>query len=775
MFTLLALACSSPGIDPGSTAPPSDDDTPFGTPPGTEPPTEPGTTPPTVTTPAGPFDDDLGLVCTPAVGPLAVGAAPVGSTPFLPTSNGFVSATYATAADGVWVTYTDGTSGPTSQRHQLASFSDHLPKNPTPTTTSRDRTWDAYWGVVIDGVRTWLNTVPEDSVAYEPGTGMVRVAQTVGGATVTTWWFAPFQAGGERDLVSVATVTWAGAGDHDVSLAVLHNAHTGGEGASSGESVTAGPGGAVVEARGGDRILHTPLGGGVATAGPSGDPNNPWIRLGAPFDGTLTSGDDVAVGFEWRATLSAGQSLDGGAVWSIDATDRTGFVAGRSPAEVRDAELDDWAAWHAADTLPAGLSVDEAAVAAQSLAVLRMAQVRAPGPGYGQLLASLPPGGWTISWPRDQAYATVALIRTGHLDEARDALGFVIAGDAGGYASLLGLDDYLVSVARYFGDGTEDSDHAWCPDGSDAGPNVELDDWGLFLWAFGELATASPGDALVTEQLDAVIAGVAEPLAALVDPANDLLVADSSIWERHWDSCFPNGRKQFVYSSLNAVVGLGVASSLGGDPDHAHVADRIRAGLLRFAADGGPIVPYTAANGQSCAFVASAPDETCAGCGPYDASVIELVNHGIVRPESTVARGTYDALRSHLAIGGGSPGFRRADDGAGSVNPYPWYDDQEWVVIDLRMAAAAAAIGRATGDPGYDADAEALLGWITDQATVNHGLIGELLSDGAYTPEDDADNWDLGADPGGAFQGAVPMVGFGAGAYLLALDAIRTP
>jgi GH15 family glucan-1,4-alpha-glucosidase len=89
-----------------------------------------------------------------------------------------------------------------------------------------------------------------------------------------------------------------------------------------------------------------------------------------------------------------------------------------------------------------------------------------------------------------------------------------------------------------------------------------------------------------------------------------------------------------------------------------------------------------------------------------------------------------------------SPGFLRSDDG----RSYPvnnWYDLQEWVVIDLRVAAALVRMNRA-------ADARVLLDWVDAQAAANMNLISELY---------DAVSSD--------YQGAVPMVGFGAGAWIL--------
>jgi GH15 family glucan-1,4-alpha-glucosidase len=260
---------------------------------------------------------------------------------------------------------------------------------------------------------------------------------------------------------------------------------------------------------------------------------------------------------------------------------------------------------------------------------------------------------------------------------------------------------------------------------------------------------------------------------ALIDDDNDLLVRDSSIWERHWYDCFPNGRKQFTYSSIQAVAGLRVATTLSGDPTYTAAAERIRGGLLGPASEGGPVLFWETPAGDTCPLLASAPQEICTGCGPYDGAVIELINHEVVRPQSSLAVGTLLGVHRALQMGNGSPGFLRNDDGSGTTNPFPWYDDQEWVVIDLRMATATARVAAATGDETLRANAETLVAWVTAQALANHGLIAELLSDGTWTADDDADHVRPGVDMGMEYQGAVPMCGFGPGAYILALEVLH--
>jgi GH15 family glucan-1,4-alpha-glucosidase len=728
------------------------------------------------------LDDDLGYACDIAFTPLAAPPSPSRSFHALPTSNGYVSATYATDLYGVPVTYAGGFPGVSDMHHRLYTFTEHVMARPNPSEVTRDLLFDLYLGIRVDGNGTWLSEVNESEAGYVPGTGIVRFVQHVDGLDIETYIFAPFH-GESYALVVVGRVINSDAAVHAVDLYSLQNFHAGGEGTADGENVSLQGTDAIAETRVWDVLLHRSIGAPTHYgAAPAGGDDNPWGRLAAGQDLTdgLVSGDDVAAGFQWSmASLDAGDEAWGGLVVGFNgngedagalASRVDAFVAGRTPQQVVEDEQAFWDGYHAVETPPAGLSADELAVYRQSTAVLKMGQVREPGSGYGQVLASLPPGGWNISWPRDAAYAIVALARSGHLDEARDALQFQIGGDAGYYASYLGISDYLISACRYHGDGTEESDGASCPDGSDAGPNVELDDFGLFLWAYGAYLDASGDTDFENDTLTAVLEGVADPLVALIDPAQDLLVADSSIWERHWEECFPNGRKHFSYSDVQAVHGLRVAHELSGDPVYEVAAERIRGGLLDLS--DGPAFEETF-DGAACPVLASAVEEVCGFCGPYDASVIEAVNLEVFRPDSSMAKGTMRALSEHLAMGNGSPGFLRNDDGAGTTNPHPWYDDQEWVVIDLRMAAAMAVMGEALGDPTLTANAEVVVDWITALARENADLIGELLSDGVYTAEDDADHTNLGWDNGYEYQGSVPMCGFGPGAYILALEQIH--
>jgi hypothetical protein len=541
----------------------------------------------------------------------------------------------------------------------------------------------------------------------------------------------------------VVRVTNAGGSPSGaVSLFAIHNLHLGSgrpETGMDGEHISwDGTAGAYTETGpSGAAAAYLPL---TAPSRHACSPNNPWpvVSAGGDLVNTDDSGtmSDAVAGFQWDVSpLSAGASVTRGVVVGLDSAGGAGplvaalrdFAGGRTAEDLLGAEEGGWTAWHVSAPFLAALSPAELAVWRQSVAVLRMAQVREPAPSLGQIVASLPPGQWNISWVRDACYAAVALARSGHTTEARDALKFMLDATADGYESYVGRP-YRLSVTRYFGNGTEESD--W----NENGPNIEFDGFGLFLWALEELVTASP-DPWWEPYWPALRDEIAGVLVALQDPVTGLIAPDSSIWEVHW-----NGRqKRYAYTSLAAARGLCAA---------AHLAQRMgdAAKAAEYESAALAIRDAVTENLVDAAFaLAQSWEELESGSGYRDAAVVEALNWGLVRPDGRIGTATLDGFLLHLRPPSGR-GFFRNDDGG-------WYDNQEWVVIDLRAANAFRLNGRS-------GVADDLITWITDQAGLNQDLIAELF---------DATTSD--------YAGASPMVGFGAGAYVLALAdrAAATP
>src|SRR5207249_3314115 len=81
--------------------------------------------------------------------------------------------------------------------------------------------------------------------------------------------------------------------------------------------------------------------------------------------------------------------------------------------------------------------------------------------------------------------------------------------------------------------------------------------WGLFLWAARAYVDASADAAWLASPTrkgdtvyDAIRAGVAEPLAANLEPSG-MVIADASIWEVHWGN-----RQHFLYTTAAAARGF---------------------------------------------------------------------------------------------------------------------------------------------------------------------------------------------------------------------------
>ena len=647
--------------------------------------------------------------------------APHVSYESLPFSNGYAAGVYDTG------------------KRRLDVFLPHLYQAWDEQTTTPNLLYDAYFGVRVDGAGQWLTEVAPSAVEYLPGTGVLRIIAHTDSLKITTWLFAPMDVSAPA-LAAIAKVEVSDGAPHAVSLYSLLNFHVGGTTAEPGPANET----AMWDAKdqltkeegtaSGHAMLTLPF---PAPAHRSVSPDNAYALLTAGKDltdlGASGVMDDVIVGYQFDAeggTLAPGQALWGGVLMAYGDAARPlalGWREGGTPEALLQAELDGWAAWQALtvlpDSPPVTLDPKRKALLHQSLAMLRMAQVREPntplGKPHGQVLASMPPGIWNIAWVRDGAYSIRALAKTGHTDEARWALDFILGGDAGDYADLVG-HDYAVSVCRYYGNG-----HEWSDGGETAaGPNVEFDDFGLTLWAAAALFDATGDAEWLSERWPTLRDGVADVLVALQNPVTGLLPADSSIWEHHW-----NGhQKQFAYTQVTAARGLCDASWLAaqlGDTERADTYAKA-AHSLRKAIVSEFVLPGGALAGNL--------EEIPAGKA-VDASAVEALLMGVVPPEGPVGAATL-ALFDDVLIAPSGHGYKRNDD-------LDWYDEQEWVFIDLRVALAMRLAGMAS-------KSDALLSWVVEQSTLNYGLVAELYEE-------------VTAD----YEGAVPMAGYGAGAYIL--------
>lgn len=667
--------------------------------------------------------------------PLPVTYRPHRSQAELPSANGLFAATYD--------------AGKTA--HKVATLRDHIYARKSATEPSKDFCQEMMFGYRRAGLSQWLSDVAEQEIGYLPGTGIIRTLQRVAGVSYESFYFAPM-AGGVTESALVALVHARNEGQDVADCAIFADLdfHLGGDADAAGEWVWNYAPGALMEGKDqtGNRLVYRAIGPVAHWSAGNTAANDPFTRVVA--GGHLTDANDgqtpaldVKCGFE-SAIAGGGTFAAGADAWfgvaillREDGDEKAIQAAadaflGKSDAPALLArERAFWDAWHKGEIVPPGATPDEAALIRQSTAVLKMAQCREGGASAGQVLASLPPGQWNITWVRDACYAVRALLETGHVEEAKAALGFFLNAQAGLLQAQVGKP-YAISVARYTGGGVEESDD----DGQ--GPNVELDDFGLFLSALRAYEEKTGDAALLAAAWPTVRDRVADVLEAEID-ANGLIRADSSIWERHQTQKqdTPDGKKQFAYTSIEAVDGLGAAAALAALAGDAAKAQEYQAAAARVMAG---IASGLLLGDAICSSV----EDKAQGLDlALDGAALEAVSLGLFPPRSSVTTATLAALERLRTFGLLSPGYLR-NTSAKTYGPDNWYDRQEWVFIDLRAASALAIAGRKP-------DARALIDWVLAQSRANFDLVAELYDEGS-------------AD----YRGAVPMAGFGAGAFILA-------
>jgi len=379
--------------------------------------------------------------------------------------------------------------------------------------------------------------------------------------------------------------------------------------------------------------------------------------------------------------------------------------------------------------IPKGLNRSERNLSEQSIAILKMAQVSQHEifeKSRGQILASLPPGNWNIGWLRDATYAILALNKLHLFEEAKNALNFFLHADDGYYKKFIWKDsidygvkvNYKLSVCRYFGIGKEESDF------NENGPNVELDGFGLFLTAFSDYVTASRDTQFLRVNYETVTKLIADPILSFIEP-NNLIRKDSGPWEMH----LPGVQQSFT-TIVNAAGLRDLASLLKknnyGDYQKyfdgcASLTEGIKQNLI---VDNKMIKGFREADSSSV-------------LNYYDGGVMEAFTQNLFH-DKNLFNSNYAAYEKGLRIDK-RRGFSR-------LNNPDWYTISEWPFLDLRIAIALNKFGRRT-------EAKYLLDSITGYAKLNFNFIAELYN---YKDEN--------------YGGAVPMIGYGAGVYILAID-----
>lgn len=380
----------------------------------------------------------------------------------------------------------------------------------------------------------------------------------------------------------------------------------------------------------------------------------------------------------------------------------------------------------------------------QSEVLLRMAQSREPNrPGRynnGLIVAGLPDGLWFTPWVRDMAFATAALARMGHRDEARAALlAYFNAQPTGKMRAETADTDYQISVVRYFGDGSEEP--FFTMEGS---TNIEFDDWGLALWVLGTYLQQSHDTAVLRTPTyrgplyESARDLIVKPLLANLEPygGGEIVAADTSIWEER-----EKDKKHFAFSTAAAIVGLrcfAEAARIEGDePARSEVLHHIA--LLQ--------------KGFNAAFIRDS--ELYGTLEPgvkndIDGALLSVINFGVVK-DPVIVRNTVERM-ALLKVASG--GYRRVRSTYTDPAIFEyWYERQEFLFVDFNLAEVDRRLGR-------DGEADAILKRIVNKAAIDHDLIPEMY---VAVP--------CALFPGkiGDPTGALPMVGYGAGEYILHL------
>ncbi|HSQ98533.1 MAG TPA: glycoside hydrolase family 15 protein [Sphingomicrobium sp.] len=384
----------------------------------------------------------------------------------------------------------------------------------------------------------------------------------------------------------------------------------------------------------------------------------------------------------------------------------------------------------------------------QSEVMLRIAQSREPNRadrhGNGLIVAALPDV-YSTPWVRDMSWATMALIRMGHRAEARAALlAYFNAQPTGKMRSDVNGADYQISVVRYFGNGAEEP--FFTQEGS---TNIEFDDWGEALWVLGEYLTKYDDPALLKAATyrgplyETARDFIVRPLIANTERYGDgrIVAADTSIWEER-----QKDKKHFAFSTAMAIVGLREFAKVAG-----HAGDE---NARKQAIDEAALLQ----KGFSAAFIRDGQLHGTLETGvknDIDGALIPILNFGLVA-DPGVIRNTVERMQLLKVASGGYRRVRSTYTDP-AIFEY-WYERQEFLFVDLSLAELDRRLGR-------DAEANAMLNRIVDKAAADHDIIPEMY---VALP--------CKLFPGkiGDPTGAMPMVGYGAGAYILHLLARGT-
>ncbi|HEY4788918.1 MAG TPA: hypothetical protein VIH57_22870, partial [Bacteroidales bacterium] len=419
-----------------------------------------------------------------------------------------------------------------------------------------------------------------------------------------------------------------------------------------------------------------------------------------------------------------------------------------------DDEINDMQHFFSTCIIPQNISPKERNVVEQSIAILKMSQVADNEifpDSHGQIMASLRPGLWHIAWVRDGSYAIQAMTRLGMFTEAKKGLEFMLKAPSGHFKHYIYKDgkdygpgvDYQISLTRYFGNGTEECDY------NEFGPNIEYDDFGLFLCAFSDYVTRSKDSIFYKKWNRVMCTKVADATIHSMD-TDSLIKADSGPWEHHLQM-----PKQYTFTSGVCARGLEQFAALQRQFHLPYERYRLAAEAMKKS-----ILTHMLCENKY--IKGNANDKQQTDPEYYDSGVYEIFANGLMN-DKNLFLSHMDACDKVLRIKGNRPGYIR-------LNTTDPYENQEWVFIDLRISLAYILFGQKP-------EAAKLLNYMTEQAAVNNNTIPEMISN-KLQMDKVTDNYKPNniwcnciRDKDDQYIGTIPMVGYGSAAYILTLYA----
>lgn len=295
----------------------------------------------------------------------------------------------------------------------------------------------------------------------------------------------------------------------------------------------------------------------------------------------------------------------------------------------------------------------------------------------GAALAAASPK-WRYVWPRDASFTAAAFARTGHVDDARDVLGFLarVQEDDGSFH------------ARYLPDGSG------VPD--DRG--LQSDGVGWALWAADVVLEEAPAAERreVAAELGPLVDAATDHALSLVDGEDPLPPPSSDYWEVE-PTALTLGTAGPLLAGLEAAADVyAAAGDTARATDATLGAARLRMAVERsFGSQGYPRHVTGGAHDASTAFVLPPfqPEPLAGADAAWRASVTEML-----RP-----------------AGGLAPGAGWREDGI------------SWTPQTTLYALAAAS----SSDPEDRADAREWLRWVDDHRTASGAIPEKVLADGS--------------------------------------------